>query len=1023
MLKVRNLIPKVITLLLAVVSSGTASAQSDLFRLQTKSPVAAPAAVKPAASIGSKTAYAWVTRDRSGVKKGIVSFDISKPDSLTSEFPLADQACAGTYGAGKYYFYRFRNDTVNETMQPLAFSSVDLKTGAVTDIADWSSANFICNDMAYDYTEGVIYAMCRKIYTDEDLNFDIEHSSLIKINPSNGTYSTVKDFISDYSGLSNPIYLTLACDLNGTLYSINISGQLVTFDKRNDYAQKIIGSTGFAPGQYLQCMDFDHGNEKLYWAADYKKRVSNFVLVDTKTGQGTEVGNLGHDSRIAGLYIPFDMPDETAPAAATDFTVTPAEKGALSATLSWTNPTKTFGNAELTSISKVKVLRAGKVIKEFDNVTPGQSLTYVDDAVPSNGLYEYSIVATNATGDGKSAVQESWVGRDVPAAVTKLGVSSNDDGSAKLTWIAPAKGAHDGWIDSTSLSYKITRYPGEVAIADNVKALEYTDNTIDTLGEHYYIVQSKSTDGEGGTARSAAIYLGKEATLPYACNFDTEGQFASWLVIDNNHDESTWTYKKSYIAGKLFNYAMYGYNSKNAGDDYLISPAFNFKKGHTYTLSFSYRGANANYTETFDVTLGKERTVAGQSNVIKSYSVKSSDDAVASVDFDNIDSNGKYYFSFHATSPKGQYNLYIWDIKLVDKGGAGEVAAPYDLKAEVGSDGNVTLSWNDNAPGTSENINEDFESYQGFQINPTGKYKWNYIDGDGCIPFYTFEDGFTNAALKQPAAAIIIDSTLCNGSLVTRDDPPYSGTKYLMFRGTSETLDGSRPVPAPSDYFISPKLNYSSNFTFSFYAKSDPDSYETDESWKWNKEQMRVGYSVSGKDSTDFVWLTEKNETVNDTWAKHSYIIPAEAKYVCIHYCTPTSGYLMCVDNVFIGIEGASNLPLRAPESSSSFVVYLDGDSVGTTDDTSYILRNVSAGSHTASVTAVLNGEESEPATVTFVVPEKPSTAVEGIENASAAKVFDIYTIDGILVRRQATSFDGLKRGVYIANGKKLIVK
>ena len=37
-----------------------------------------------------------------------------------------------------------------------------------------------------------------------------------------------------------------------------------------------------SPEKYLQCMDFDHETEKLYWAADYKNKVSNFCLVDTK---------------------------------------------------------------------------------------------------------------------------------------------------------------------------------------------------------------------------------------------------------------------------------------------------------------------------------------------------------------------------------------------------------------------------------------------------------------------------------------------------------------------------------------------------------------------------------------------------------------------------------------------------------------------------------------------------------------------------------------------------------------------
>ena len=34
---------------------------------------------------------------------------------------------------------------------------------------------------------------------------------------------------------------------------------------------------------------------------------------------------------------------------------------------------------------------------------------------------------------------------------------------------------------------------------------------------------------------------------------------------------------------------------------------------------------------------------------------------------------------------------------------------------------------------------------------------------------------------------------------------------------------------------------------------------------------------------------------------------------------------------------------------------------------------------------------------------------------------FNVYAIDGHLVRRQATSLDGLPSGIYIVNGKKYV--
>lgn len=48
-----------------------------------------------------------------------------------------------------------------------------------------------------------------------------------------------------------------------------------------------------------------------------------------------------------------------------------------------------------------------------------------------------------------------------------------------------------------------------------------------------------------------------------------------------------------------------------------------------------------------------------------------------------------------------------------------------------------------------------------------------------------------------------------------------------------------------------------------------------------------------------------------------------------------------------------------------------------------------------------------------------------GVENVNAAdaKAFDIYDINGRIVRRNAVSFDGLDKGIYISKGKKVVVK
>ena len=88
----------------------TASAQNKIPKMLEKPEPVAATVMKAGANVASKTAYAWVTRDRGALEKGIVSFDISQPQSLTSLFPLPNKAYAGAYGIDKYYFYRYADN-------------------------------------------------------------------------------------------------------------------------------------------------------------------------------------------------------------------------------------------------------------------------------------------------------------------------------------------------------------------------------------------------------------------------------------------------------------------------------------------------------------------------------------------------------------------------------------------------------------------------------------------------------------------------------------------------------------------------------------------------------------------------------------------------------------------------------------------------------------------------------------------------------------------------------------------------
>lgn len=68
-----------------------------------------------------------------------------------------------------------------------------------------------------------------------------------------------------------------------------------------------------------------------------------------------------------------------------------------------------------------------------------------------------------------------------------------------------------------------------------------------------------------------------------------------------------------------------------------------------------------------------------------------------------------------------------------------------------------------------------------------------------------------------------------------------------------------------------------------------------------------------------------------------------------------------------------------------------------------------------------IGGEVSAPAKLSF---DGFTTSIDDVNiDGNAYKSYDIYNINGQLVRKNATSTDGLSKGLYIMNGKKVIVK
>ena len=104
-------------------------------------------------------------------------------------------------------------------------------------------------------------------------------------------------------------------------------------------------------------------------------------------------------------FVPVAVYDGTAQAP-TNLNVTAAPNNELSATISWTNPSKTLNNSNLTTIDQIVVCRNGEVVYTQDNVTPGANMTITDNNVPRFDYFTYTVYAVCDGNHGKIAYSD-----------------------------------------------------------------------------------------------------------------------------------------------------------------------------------------------------------------------------------------------------------------------------------------------------------------------------------------------------------------------------------------------------------------------------------------------------------------------------------------------------------------------------------------------------------------------------------------------------------------------------------------
>ena len=350
-----------------------------------------------------------------------------------------------------------------------------------------------------------------------------------------------------------------------------------------------------------------------------------------------------------------------------------------------------------------------------------------------------------------------------------------------------------------------------------------------------------------------------------------------------------------------------------------------------------------------------------------------------------------------ASMPKGEYlvnmevdNFEIHNSELIlDADKTIEIAlteiieAPFNVLHEIEQRGDfydVTLWWNRDLGFT-----EGFESYPDFTQNIGD---WTVYDVD-LMPTYAMSVNGTVLTVPESRGKIgaMVFNPAATRPVSAAEDGYFiapEGDKYVMF-SSAESAESD-------DWLISPDVRIGEGYVLRFTAKS------YDKSFPGNFEICTV------KD-TDFNEAEVIDAiTLDNQWTRYEVDLSAyEGENIGIgfHHIT-RDGWISFLDDVYVGpAEERSARPLNP---NCSYDIFVDGDKVANTSQTSHKLESIEAGTHTIGLQSIYNsGKKSELTEIKISIV----TGVESIMADDSNWVY--YTTDGLNI-----SVDRLQPGINI---------
>jgi len=774
-------------------------------------------------------------------------------------------------------------------------------------------------------------------------------------------------------------------------------------------------------------------------------------------------------------------PEANAPAAPV-LTATVGAEGALTASIQVTAPTQCVDGTALSAISKVELYRDDDLVGQQDNITPGAVLDFTDDGITASGLYHYHAVAYNENGNGQKSDKLSiYIGIDQPDAPANV-VAVDHGTSIDFSWDPVTTGMNGGYVNPAEITYEIWDLmvtPFMVLFQNNLAAVtgqtsvtaEYNTDEGEDQDYTYFAVRTtnESTVDENSAAWNYTyLFTGKPYDLPFVEGFADNELHYFW---DTNGLLLTGSYDSDGDGTAL------ALAAENPGNVIFMSGKLNLKDANDPKLVFSALSSDISQLHILGDVDGQDNW-----NILQTVNLSGDDYQSYQISLSSLKNHERYariafmgQYKNAATIDDEGYITEYGDLIFIDGIHIGEYL---DNDLEVSAITQETVPAGTAAPiiVTVENIGLEPVSNYTVTVKADESELYKETVAEELIPFakkqfttqlpttifdeagdvtltvnvdYAADNNASNntvvgvitivepdvvapenlmAVEKEAGVELGWTAPATTSAEYTEDfeagpgeftqidgDDDGYGWYYmnqdeLMSHSGSGALQSYSYVPNVGavhvdNWLVTPMAILDGTFSF-WAAAQDGD---------WPEEHFAVFVSTKGNESVaDFEQVSEEFVA---TGIPIEYTVDlsrfvGQTGYVAIRHFNCYDQFALVVDDISFTM---------APAVPVKYNIYVDRQLIATVEgeNTTYTVEagQLVDGEHTFAVTAVYpSGKESKPATTVLTV----NTGIQQI--AADGKPVDVYSIDGKLLRRQATSLEGMK-GVYIVNGKAVMVK